>query len=153
MVMLQATGGTLQQRVIRLMMSWSDQEHAEDLAQEIFMRVFRSRKSYEPTAKFSTWLFRISNNLASNAVRDDRGRKEYQLAKGENSSTAAVLIENIALAPSGSMPAASWIRPNEPIWFNTPVMALNERQRIALTLSKFEGLSYIEIAPKRWICP
>ncbi len=94
-----------QGRVIRLMNSWvGNKDHAEDLAQEVFMRVYRSRKSYEPTAKLSTWLFRIANNLANNAVRDRSRRKEYQLKKGENTSTAAVLIENIALAPSGAMP-------------------------------------------------
>ena len=89
-------------RVLRLMMSWvNSREQAEDLVQEVFLRVYRSRKTYEPTAKFATWLFRIANNLASNSVRDRSRRKEYQLAKGDNTSTAAVLMENIALAPSG----------------------------------------------------
>ncbi len=103
-----------QGRVIRLMNSWvGNKDHAEDLAQEVFMRVYRSRKSYEPTAKLSTWLFRIANNLANNAVRDRSRRKEYQLKKGENTSTAAVLIENIALAPSGAMPTRNWTTSNE----------------------------------------
>ena len=44
---------------------------AEDLAQEVFMRVYRSRKRYEPGAKFSTWLFTIANNVASNARREE----------------------------------------------------------------------------------
>jgi hypothetical protein len=47
---------------------------AEDLAQEVFLRIYRARHGYEPTARFSTWLFRIANNLASN-VRRDTGRK------------------------------------------------------------------------------
>ena len=136
-----------QSRIIRLMMSWvNSKEHAEDLAQEIFMRVFRSRKTYEPTAKFSTWLFRISNNLANNAVRDRSRRKEYQLNKSENTSTAAMLLENIALAPSGAMPARKIDTNERANMVQQAVMALNERQRIALTLSKFEGLSYQEIA-------
>ena len=51
----------------------SDQTTAEDLAQEVFLRVYRARHRYEPKARFSTWLFRIANNLASNSRRD-RGR-------------------------------------------------------------------------------
>ena len=51
-----------------------NQEAAEDLAQEVFLRIYRARHGYEPTAKFSTWLFRIANNLASN-MRRDRGRR------------------------------------------------------------------------------
>src|SRR5579872_5593269 len=47
---------------------------AEELAQEVFLRVYRSRQTYEPTAKFTTWLFRIATHLALNAIRD--GRKE-----------------------------------------------------------------------------
>ena len=47
---------------------------AEDLAQEVFMRVYRARKDYEPNAKFTTWLFRIATNLALNALRDGRHR-------------------------------------------------------------------------------
>ena len=51
-------------------------ELAEDLAQEVFMRVFRARKNYVPGAKFSTWLFTIANNVASNAKRSvSSGRK------------------------------------------------------------------------------
>src|SRR5215831_16705109 len=45
---------------------------AEDLAQEVFLRIYRSRGSYEPSAKFSTWLYRIATNLAVNYARDTR---------------------------------------------------------------------------------
>src|SRR6185503_17579661 len=48
---------------------------AEELAQEVFLRVFRSRSTYEPTAKFTTWLFRIATHLALNALRDGRRRR------------------------------------------------------------------------------
>ena len=49
-----------------------DQATAEDLAQEVFLRVYRARKQYTPSAKFTTWLFRIATNLALNSVRDNR---------------------------------------------------------------------------------
>ena len=51
-----------------------DPAMAEDLAQEVFLRVYRARKGYTPSAKFTTWLFRIATNLALNAVRDERHR-------------------------------------------------------------------------------
>src|SRR5271170_3622695 len=49
-----------------------DQASAEDLAQEVFLRVYRAREQYEPSAKFTTWMFRIATNLALNAKRDGR---------------------------------------------------------------------------------
>ena len=49
-----------------------DQATAEDLAQEVFLRVYRARKQYTPSAKFTTWMFRIATNLALNSVRDNR---------------------------------------------------------------------------------
>ena len=51
-------------------------ELAEDLAQDVFLRVYRARKSYEPGAKFSTWLFTIANNVAANALRSQSRRHE-----------------------------------------------------------------------------
>src|SRR6266852_244598 len=52
-----------------------DSATAEDLAQEVFLRVYRARKQYSPSAKFTTWMFRIATNLALNSVRDNRQRR------------------------------------------------------------------------------
>src|ERR1700686_4226885 len=52
-----------------------DSAVAEDLAQEVFLRVYRARKRYSPSAKFTTWIFRIATNLALNALRDGRYRQ------------------------------------------------------------------------------
>src|ERR1700748_1230896 len=52
-----------------------NREQAEDLAQEVFIRVYRAREEYVPTAKFTTWLFRIATNLALNSVRDTRHQR------------------------------------------------------------------------------
>src|ERR1700752_2517448 len=52
-----------------------DSATAEDLAQEVFLRVYRARKQYSPSAKFTTWMFRIATNLALNSVRDNRHQK------------------------------------------------------------------------------
>src|SRR5271165_5555801 len=51
-----------------------NQAIAEELAQEVFLRIYRSRESYEPTAKFTTWLFRIATHLALNSLRDGRNQ-------------------------------------------------------------------------------
>jgi RNA polymerase sigma-70 factor (ECF subfamily) len=121
-------------------------EQAEDLAQEVFLRVYKSRKNYMPTAKFATWLYRIAHNVASNHVRDSALRREYQLSKAENSSTAGMLIENIAVAPSGSQPVRKLDREERSQVVLMALEALGERQRTAILLSKFEGMSYQEIA-------
>ncbi len=63
-------------------------ELAEDLAQEVFLRVYRSRQQYAPGAKFATWLFTIANNVASNALRDRSRRPEVTLAGSESGAWA-----------------------------------------------------------------
>src|SRR5947208_6580967 len=55
-----------------------NQAIAEELAQEVFLRVYRSRASYEPTAKFTTWLFRIATHLALNWIRDGKNEKTHE---------------------------------------------------------------------------
>jgi RNA polymerase sigma-70 factor (ECF subfamily) len=80
-----------QKKIIRFMNGWTrSSEQAEDLAQEVFLRVYKSRKNYLPTAKFSTWLYRIAHNVASNHLRDNSSRREYQLSKSENTSTSGL---------------------------------------------------------------
>ena len=110
------------------------------------MRVFRSRKSYEPTAKFTTWIYRIANNVASNSVRDRSKRKEYQVGSSKSPSTTDVGIEHIALAASGAMPTRIVDGIERAEIVRQAVSALGERQRVALLLSRFENMSYQEIA-------
>ncbi|MFN6130125.1 MAG: RNA polymerase sigma factor [Planctomycetota bacterium] len=135
-----------QRKMIRFMSGWTrNSEQAEDLAQDVFLRVYKSRKNYLPTAKFSTWLYRIAHNVASNFVRDSGVRKEFQLSKAENSSTAGLLIENIAIAPSGFQPVRRMDRDERSQIVLQALEALGERQKTAILLSKFEGMSYQEI--------
>jgi len=135
-----------QRKIVRFMNGWTrNAEHAEDLAQEVFLRVYKSRKNYMPTAKFSTWLYRIAHNVASNHVRDSALRREYQLSKAENSSTAGLVLENIAIAPSGFQPIRRLDNEERSQIIVHALEALGERQRTAILLSKFEGMSYQEI--------
>src|SRR6266536_2166817 len=66
-----------------------NQAVAEELAQEVFLRVYRSRGTYEPTAKFTTWLFRIATHLALNALRDGKNEKSQERLDDDSSDLPA----------------------------------------------------------------
>ncbi len=118
---------------------------AEDLAQEVFLRVFRARKGYVPGAKFSTWLFTIANRVASNALRTLARRREVTLAPRHDADSQAMPLEQIALAASGLMPTRQLDHRERAHLVREAVQQLGERQKMALLLSKFEGMSYLEI--------
>ncbi|MHB8971181.1 MAG: RNA polymerase sigma factor [Pirellulaceae bacterium] len=118
---------------------------AEDLAQEVFLRVFRARKTYEPGAKFSTWLFTIANNVASNALRSLARRREVSAAPHPAGDSQANPLEQLALAASGLMPTRRLDHRERADIVRQAIHGLNERQKMALMLSKFEGMSYLEI--------
>jgi RNA polymerase sigma-70 factor (ECF subfamily) len=120
-------------------------EMAEDLAQEVFLRVYRARKSYQPEAKFCTWLFTIANNVAKNAKRTLARRREVSVSANANDENPAKL-ENMATAASGFMPARQLDKAERAVMVREAVASLDERQRLALMLSKFEGMSYEEIS-------
>lgn len=136
-----------QSKIQRFMQGWvSNVQQSEDLAQDVFLRVYKARKTYVPTAKFTTWLYRIANNIASNHVRDSSHRHEYQLSTSENSSTTGSILESIAIAPSGFQPSRRIDQSERASVILQALQALGERQRTALMLSKFEGMSYQEIS-------
>ena len=137
-------------RLIRLMRTMGPRtDMAEDLAQETFLRVFRARKRYEAGAKFSTWLFTIAGNVARNAVRSRRSRKEIAevdaMAANPNASDAQ-LIAAKAVDASGLMPTRLVEGDERAEIVRAAVSMLSERQRMALMLSRFENMSYQEIA-------
>ncbi|EAQ77568.1 RNA polymerase sigma factor [Blastopirellula marina] len=137
-----------QNRLINLMhhlMGRRDQ--AEDLAQEVFLRVYRSRKSYKPGSKFSTWLYTIANNVASNARRSMARRKEIQVDGGDDAGMGpANPLDRIAKAASGQMPTRVIDRAEMGEVVRLAMETLNDRQRMAVLLSKFEEMSYADIA-------
>lgn len=118
-------------------------DEAEDLAQEAFLRVFRSRERYEPSAKFSTWLFTIVNNLARNAVRDRRRRRDQAAGNPGHSSMPA--IEKLAPAPSGAMPSRVFAKAEISDVVRAAIAQLSEDQRLAVMLNKFEDMNYKQI--------
>jgi RNA polymerase sigma-70 factor (ECF subfamily) len=121
-----------------------DRTTAEDLAQEAFLRVFRSRERYEATARFSTWLFRIAHNLASNQKRGAARRREIPLASGNSADDLPSLGQNLA-EKSALMPTRQLDSSELREVVRIAIDELSERQRTAVVLHKFEEMSYEEI--------
>lgn len=114
---------------------------AEELAQEVFLRVYRSRGSYEPTAKFTTWLFRITTHLALNHVRDKRHEKLHDSidervedAAPRQLATREINVEERLLrdARLGEIRQA--------------IKLLPEKQRSAVLMHKYQEMEYSQIA-------
>ena len=122
-----------------------DRDKAEELAQEVFLRVYRARHSYVPTAKFATWLFTIAHNVASNALRTMARRREVNVALADSGGVNVKPLDKLVSAPSGLMPTRQLAKAELTEVVRAAVEALNERQRMALLLSKFEHMSYVEI--------
>mgnify|MGYP001085496247 FL=1 len=122
-------------------------EEAEDLSQDVFLRVYKARKGYRPKAKFSTWLFTIANNLAMNHARS-KGRKPSVNVGGSsvdrNDSTASVSLAQTL--PSREATASAQMRKVELSEVVREALGvLNEDQKMAVLLNKFEEMGYAEI--------
>ena len=122
-----------------------NREEAEDLTQEVFLRIFRARHGYQPTAKFSTWVFTITHNLAMNARRSRKFRRTVPIDSRESGPLGARPQEQLVQEPGRD--AASQLERSEVAELvRHAVEQLNERQRMAVLLNKFEDLGYAEIA-------
>jgi len=119
-----------------------DTATAEDLAQEVFLRVYRARKQYSPSAKFTTWLFRIATNLALNSVRDNRYHKlETSLDAPVEEDEAPMQLRSPEMRIDEHLleqARAEIIR--------RAIASLPEKQRAAVLLHKYEEMDYGEIA-------
>jgi RNA polymerase sigma-70 factor (ECF subfamily) len=120
-------------------------DEAEDMAQEVFLRVYRSRKKYRARAKFSTWLFTIANNLALNARRSRQRQRVVLLDVHDSGPLGPRPAERLVHDP-GKQPAQRMVQQELAARVQQALAGLNERQRIAVVLNKFEEMSYEEIA-------
>ncbi len=120
-----------------------DQATAEDLAQEVFLRVYRARHKYNPSAKFTTWLFRIATNLALNSIRDHRYRKlEFSLdAPVDEEESAPRELPAREMRIDEHM-----IERDRAQFIQRAIASLPEKQRVAVLLHKYEEMDYGEIA-------
>ncbi len=143
-----------QDRVLSLMSHLvGKRDLAEDLTQDIFLRIYRSRKRYVPGSKFSTWLYTIAHNVASNSRRSLSRRREVNLVGQESGEFAGNPLDQAALAASGLMPTRQLDKAELSSVVQIAIAALNERQRMAVLLNKFEHLGYEEIAEVMELTP
>ena len=117
---------------------------AEELAQEVFLRVYRSRTSYEASAKFTTWLYRIATNLAVNYARDTRHERPENTVRLDEPDQETGTTPDLA---DGSLTAEQQLLKRERLAaIRSEVNALPERQRLAVMMHKYQQMDYRQIA-------
>jgi len=117
---------------------------AEELAQEVFLRVYRSRASYEPSAKFTTWLYRIATNLAVNHARDTRHERPENTVRLDEPDHETGTTPD--LADDSLTAEAELLKRERMAAIRAKVNALPERQRVAVIMHKYQQMDYREIA-------
>ena len=123
-----------------------DRIEAEDLAQEVFLKAWQSAATYKPTAKFTTWIYRIAANLCINKQKSDRIRSLFMVSpsrKEEEDSGDGFPADHAGKCPS---PEDLLLAAERKQQILSALRRLPAKQRIALILKKYEGLSYKEIA-------
>jgi RNA polymerase sigma-70 factor, ECF subfamily len=124
-----------------------NREQAEDLAQEVFIRVYRARADYVPSAKFTTWLFRIATNLALNSVRDTRHqRMEISLDAPVTADAEDGDERTLDVADKRPDIEQHLVEEARKEMIRHAIDKLPEKQRAAVLLHKYQELDYSEIA-------
>jgi RNA polymerase sigma-70 factor (ECF subfamily) len=116
---------------------------AEELAQEVFLRVYRSRESYRAEAKFSTWLYRIATNLGVNHARDTRHERAASTVYLDETDEETGTSVDVADSTPGVEDKI--LRRERMAAIKQHVMALPERQQMAVLMHKYEGMDYKQI--------
>jgi RNA polymerase sigma-70 factor (ECF subfamily) len=124
-----------------------DRSEAEDLAQEVFLRLYRSRVRYEPKARFGTWLFHITQNVARNALRYRRRHPVVRLAPSSEGGG------EVFLSDPGDGPSRPLERAEVAAVVRSAVAALAGRQRAAVELHQFRDHTYAEVAAELDLTP
>jgi len=120
-----------------------NQAVAEELAQEVFLRIYRSRETYRAEARFSTWMYRIATNLGVNHARDTRHeRTASTIYLDEPDSETGTTPDVADSTPSAE---AGILRRERMNAIRQHVMALPERQKTAVLMHKYEGMDYKQI--------
>jgi RNA polymerase sigma-70 factor (ECF subfamily) len=114
---------------------------AEELAQEVFLRVYRSRAGYEPTAKFTTWLFRIASHVALNYIRDGKHERNQESLDGESAEGIARQVASRAPTVEQEM-----VREVQLAEVRRTVELLPAKQRAAVLMHKYQEMDYAQIA-------
>lgn len=117
---------------------------AEDLAQDVFLRVYRSRDTYAASAKFTTWLYRIATNLAVNYARDTRHEKPENTVSLDQPDEETGLTMDVA--DNSLTVEQNILRRERMAAIRKHVQELPERQRMAVVMHKYQGMDYRQIA-------
>jgi RNA polymerase sigma-70 factor (ECF subfamily) len=126
-----------------------DRQEAEDLTQEVLLRLFRSRQRYQPRARFSTWVFHITQNVARNALRFRKRHPSVRLpVTADEEDLLSVLLSATGDAPSRPLERAELAGV-----VRAAIAGLGERQRAALELHQFEEQTYAEVAARLDMTP
>jgi RNA polymerase sigma-70 factor (ECF subfamily) len=120
-----------------------NQAIAEELAQEVFLRVYRSRETYRAEARFSTWLYRIATNLGVNYARDNRHERIASTIYLDEIDAETGTTPDVADTTPGA--ETNMLRRERMNAIREHVMALPERQRMAVLMHKYEGMDYKQI--------
>jgi RNA polymerase sigma-70 factor (ECF subfamily) len=120
-----------------------NQAVAEELAQEVFLRVYRSRETYRAEARFSTWLYRIATNLGVNHARDTRLERSASTVYLDEPDQETGTTPDVA--DSTPTVEADLLRKERMNAIRKHVMALPERQQTAVLMHKYEGMDYKQI--------
>ena len=126
-----------------------DQAVCEELAQEVFLRIYKSRQSYEPTARFTTWMFRIATHLALNWLRDEKNERAQERLDGNrgggrgNDRDELPAREVADRKPSVEQRMVYQARLQE---VRDAIAKLPEKQRAAVLMHKYEEMEYAQIA-------
>jgi RNA polymerase sigma-70 factor, ECF subfamily len=120
------------------------QATAEDLAQEAFFKAFRAAPTYEPTAKFKTWLLTIASNLCMNRKRWEKKRQHLSLDAPADRESGRSLSESVA--DDGEGPMGGIDRDERRTMVRRAIVSLPENQRLAVILARYHELSYAQIA-------
>lgn len=118
-----------------------NQAVAEELAQEVFLRVYKSRSSYEPTAKFTTWLFRIASHLALNWIRDGRNEKRQASLDEESSDGTAKQVPDRGRTVEQELVYQAKLRE-----VRQAIESLPAKQKAAVMMHKYQEMEYTQIA-------
>jgi RNA polymerase sigma-70 factor (ECF subfamily) len=118
-----------------------NQAVAEELAQEVFFRVYRSRTSYEPTAKFTTWLFRIATHLALNSLRDHRSERNQESLDEEVENSRGIQVRDQRTNREQELVADARLEE-----VRRAVAMLPEKQRAAVLMHKYQEMDYVQIS-------
>ena len=120
-----------------------NESDAEDVAQEVFIQVYRSIGTFKSEAKLSTWIYRITTTRALDLLRARKSKKRFGLLKRLWETEEDSPVENIS---DFNHPGVSLERKEEAAQLMTAIAQLPENQKVAFVLHKLEGLSYLEVA-------